>query len=254
MTTADTIQPMPASLLELLDPVIRQELDRVDILPVHRVLEIGAGTGEITALLAHRVGLTGGLSAVDRDTSCINPTSKINVYQRELGRDALPGEAEGFDRIVARWLHGELPDPAAVLEQMIDRLSPGGWLILADITSTPPRVFRPNGNDAHLIRTVMQRLYHIIAPDGRATWTADIDTLLLDQGMVQICTHTSTETWTGRGPGCRLLADAVDQLRPVLIEPDLTNTDLDRFVNLMADPRVILGSYERRAIHARKTP
>ncbi|MEV7267887.1 hypothetical protein AB0N38_30440 [Micromonospora aurantiaca] len=50
-------------------------------------------------------------------------------------------------------------------------------------------------------------------------------------------------------PGGRLvLADIITHLRPRL---NITNADTDRFADLMTDPRVLLGSYERRVIHAR---
>ncbi|MGN9811422.1 class I SAM-dependent methyltransferase [Micromonospora sp. BQ11] len=243
----------PARLRALLDPIIRQELDRLDIKPGQRVLEIGAGTGEITAHLARLVGPRGKVSAVDTDTGYLNPTGVIDVYQRDLNGDDLPGEPGAFDVVIARWLHGTLPHPAEALEQMIARLRPGGWLVLADVTATPPRVFRAAGDDARLIHTVMRRVFRTIAGlNGPGTWPIDTPGLLADKGMAQLCAHASTETWTGGGPGCRLLADVVDDLRPVLTTSEVTDAGLDRFVTLMAAPNVLLGSYERRAIHARK--
>ncbi|MGW5557056.1 class I SAM-dependent methyltransferase [Micromonospora sp. NPDC003944] len=253
MTTTHSGQLRPAPLRELLDPIIRQQLNRLDIQPGQRVLEIGAGGGEVTADLARLVGPRGRVTAVDKDTTYLNPTGVIDVYQRDLNGDDLPGEPDSFDVVVARWLHGELPHPAEALEQMIARLRPGGWLVLADVTDTPPRVFWATDGDVCLIHTVMRRVYHTIAGlDGAGTWTADTPALLVVKGMPQVCTHASTETWTGGGPGCQLLANVVDDLRPVLTTPEVTDADLDRFVTLMADPNVLLGSYEGRAIHARK--
>jgi SAM-dependent methyltransferase len=253
MVLTHSEQLRPARLRELLDPIIRQELDRLVIRPGQRALEIGAGTGEITAHLARLVGPHGTVSAVDQDTSYLNPTAVIDVYQRDLNGDELPGGPDNFDLVVARWLHGALPHPAEVLEQMIVRLKPGGWLVLADVTDTPPRVFRAVDGDARLIHTVTRRVYRtIVGIGGAGPWVLDPPALFVGKGMAQVCAHTSTETWTGGGPGCRVLADVVDQLRPVLITSEVTDADLDRFVTLMADPSVLLGSFERRAVHARK--
>lgn len=142
--------------------------------------------------------------------------------------------------------------PVDVVQQMIARLRPDGRLALAFITPTPPRIYRaPDAEDARLIGTVMHQVRRaLVGPDGSATWTSDVESLLLESGMARLCTHTGTETWTGNRPGCRLLADVVTHLRPTLTE--ITDSDFDRFGVLMADPRVLLASYERRFIHARK--
>ncbi len=253
MATITHDQLHPARLGEMLDPLIRRELDRIEIMPGNHVLDIGAGTGQITAYLAQLVGPLGTVSAVDADTRYLNPTNVIDVYQRHLDGDLLPGAANTQDIIVARWLR-PLPHPAEVLEQMVARLRPGGWLVLADILDTPPRIIQPTQpDDAHLIHTVLRHVYRTITDShGGGTWSADPETLLHHAGMTQVCVHTSTETWTGDGPGCRILADVADQLRPALREIGATDSDLDRFSSLMTDAATVLGSYHRRAIHARK--
>lgn len=241
-----------APLQELLDPAIRYDLDRIPIQHGQRVLEIGAGTGELTAHLAHLVGPNGGVTAVDKDTSYLAPTAVIDVYQRTLDDDDLPGEPGTVDVAIARWLHGPLPDPDAVIRQTIDRLRPGGWLILADLPFTPARVFHPRGEDADLIQHLATMIYSLITGDGRPTWPHDATAPLVANGMNPVCTHRSVETWTGGGPGCRILAHAAEHFRPHLIQPELSHADLDRFITLMADPAVLLSSYERRTVHARK--
>ncbi|MEU1812766.1 hypothetical protein [Micromonospora aurantiaca (nom. illeg.)] len=162
----------------------------------------------------------------------------------------MPGHAGGYDYILARWPNGPLRDPAEVIEQMITRLALGGWLVLADITPTPPRIYRaPDDESAALIRSVMQQVHQALTGPAGATWTADPEALLVGHRMVQQCTHTATETWTGGGAGCRLLAGIVTHLQPGL---DVSDADADRFADLMTDTRVLLNSYERRTVHARK--
>ncbi|WP_170215148.1 class I SAM-dependent methyltransferase [Micromonospora aurantiaca] len=249
MTT--TLPAHPGPMYQLLNPSIHAEVDRLAIRTNQRVLEIGAGIGEITDRLAEIVGRYGSVTAVDADTSHLTGTAVINIHQLDVNRDPVPGHAGGYDYILARWPHGPLRDPADLIEQMITRLRLGGWLVLADITPTPPRIYRaPDDESAALIHSVMQQVHRAIAgPDG-ATWTADPETLLVSHRMVQHCTHTATETWTGGGAGCRLLADIVTHLRPRL--SSISDADADRFADLMTDTRVLLSSYERRVIHARK--
>ncbi|WBB48496.1 class I SAM-dependent methyltransferase [Verrucosispora sp. WMMA2044] len=251
--TITSLSANPGPVHLLLDPVIRTDLDRIDIRSHQSVLEIGASPGEITARLAQLVGRYGSVTAVDHDTSHLTPTSVIDVQQRDLDRDLLPGTTDSYDHIVARWPYGSLRDPVDVLEQMIARLRPDGWLLLADIIPTPPRIHRtPADDDTSLIDHMLHQIHHALTgPDGTPTWTSDIATLLVDHGMVQHCVHTTTETWTGNGPGCRLLADIAAQLHPTRV--GITDTDIDRFTALMTDPRVLLASYERRVIHASKS-
>ncbi|QOC94400.1 class I SAM-dependent methyltransferase [Micromonospora craniellae] len=235
---------------QLLIPCIDTVLDRLDITTNQRVLEIGAGAGEITARLAELVGRYGSVTAVDAETSRLTGTPVVDVQRRDPNRDLLPGQAARYDHIIARWPHGTLHDPADVIEQMIVRLCPGGWLVLADITPTPPRIHRtPDDEAGTLIHAVMQQVHHALTGPHGATWTADPGALLMSHGLAEHCIHTGTETWTGAGPGCRLLADIVTHLRPHL---DITDADADRFAHLMTDPRVLLGRYESRVIHARE--
>lgn len=246
-----TLPAHPGPIHQLLNSSIHTVLDRLDIRTNQRILEIGAGAGEITARLAQLVGRYGAVTAVDTETSHLAGTPIIDVQQRDPNRDLLPGQADSYDHIVARWPHGTLRDPADVVEQMIARLRPGGWLVLADITPNAPRVYRsPDDDSLTLITTVMHQVQRAVTGSYSGTWTAAPEALLLQHGLVQHCIHSGTETWTGGGPGCGLLADIVTHLYPRLI--GVTHADADRFAGLMADPRVLLGSYERRVIHARE--
>ncbi|MDG4795178.1 methyltransferase domain-containing protein [Micromonospora sp. WMMD1082] len=251
--TATTLPAPPGPLHRVLDRGIENYLDRMsDIKTNHKVLEIGAGIGSVTARLAAQVGRYGAVTAVDRDVSHLTPTSVVDVHRRDLDRELLPGTAGGFDVVVARWPHGALRDPADVLEQMIVRLRLDGWLVLADVVaSTPPRVYlAPDEESGNLIHTVLRQVHGIITGRDGGTWTADADALLLDNGLTQQCVHTTAETWTGGGDGCRLLADIVTYLRPALA--GVTDADATRFTALMADHRVLLRPWATRLIHARK--
>ncbi|MFI7208966.1 class I SAM-dependent methyltransferase [Micromonospora aurantiaca (nom. illeg.)] len=135
MTTTLPAHAGPIHLL--LNPSIHTVLDRLDIRTNQRVLDVGASE-ESTTLLARLVGRYGSVTAVDADTGHLTDTAVINVHQLDLNRDPVPGHAAGYDHILARWPHGPLRDPADLIAQMTTRLRPGGWLVLADITTTAP--------------------------------------------------------------------------------------------------------------------
>jgi hypothetical protein len=78
MATVQHVQLRPARLRELLDPIIRQELDMLDIRPATRSWRSALAIGGITACLARLVGPFGMVSTVDKDTSHrrVGPTGR----------------------------------------------------------------------------------------------------------------------------------------------------------------------------------
>ncbi|MGC4885696.1 class I SAM-dependent methyltransferase [Micromonospora sp. DT227] len=247
---------MSTPLRELLDPTITQQINQLDLNPGSRVLEIGAGTGHITALLARAVGPLGRVVAVDDDTTYLNPTGVVDVYGRDVAvaPDAMPGDAASFDLVIARWTHHRLVDPAALIDRMLARLRPGGWLVLADVTDTRPHVHRAaTSGDEELINRVVRRLYDTtLGPGGTGRWPADVEGLLHGRGMHGVCLSAASETWTGGGPGCNVLAGIVHHARTTLQALGIPADDIDYFQTVMADHHLVLRSIERRGLHARK--
>ncbi|MDG4803700.1 methyltransferase domain-containing protein [Micromonospora sp. WMMD980] len=247
---------MSAPLRELLDPTITHQINQLDLNPGSRVLEIGAGTGHVTALLARAVGPLGRVVAVDDDTTYLKPSAVVDVYGRDVAvnPDAVPGDAESIDLVVARWPHHRLVDPAALIDRMLARLRPGGWLVLADVTDTRPRVHRADtSGDEDLINRVVRRLYDTtLGAGGTGRWPGDVEGLLHGRGMERVCLSAASETWTGGGPGCGVLAGIVDHARTTLRALGVHVDDIDYFQTVMADPHVLLRSIERRGLHARK--
>ncbi|MFG3423241.1 class I SAM-dependent methyltransferase [Micromonospora sp. NPDC048063] len=246
-------QPWLMRLRASFDPIIRRELAAVGVQPGQRVLDVGAGDGTITAHLAELVGPGGSVAAVDTDTRLLNPTHIIDVYQRNLAGERLPGDPGSFDVINARCLQ-QLPRPADVLKQLISLLRPGGWLVLGELTYAPPMVYRANDEaDAALVNNVMHDMIAtIIGFDGHLNWVNDAPPWLLDGGMDHVCTVQRTETWTGGGPGCALLAGAARDLRDALLQEGFTDAQLDQFADLMTSPNLLLRSLQFGAVHARR--
>ncbi|GAB3087221.1 class I SAM-dependent methyltransferase [Micromonospora schwarzwaldensis] len=255
MTTTRAIG-MSAALRELLDPTVTQQINRLDTTAGSKVLEIGAGTGHVTAYLARLVGPLGRVVAVDDNTTFLNPSAVVDVYQRDVAAppQELPGDAESFDLVIGRWPHRRLSDPAGLIDQMLARLRPGGWLICADVTNTLPRVYGAAGTDhADLINMMVRRLYDTVLGAGSTgRWPADVEGLLHHRGMDRVCLTAASETWTGGGPGCGILAAIAVDAQTTLRALGLTTNDLDHFQALMDDPTVVLRSVERRGLHAHK--
>lgn len=107
-------------------------LQLLDVQPGHRVLDIGAGSGWTTALLAHLVGPTGRVFGVELVPELATwgagnvarshqPWATLQIADPDvLG---LPAEAP-FDRILVSAMATELPEP------VIDQLTPTGILVI----------------------------------------------------------------------------------------------------------------------------
>lgn len=107
-------------------------LQLLDVRPGQKVLDVGAGSGWTTALLAHLVGPSGRVLGVERHASLIKPArralAKHSRGQAEI-RLAEPGvlglPAEGpFDRILVSAQARRLP--AALIEQLVE----GGIMVI----------------------------------------------------------------------------------------------------------------------------
>ncbi|MCC6832530.1 MAG: methyltransferase domain-containing protein [Thermoleophilia bacterium] len=119
-----------------------------------RVLEVGCGTGEVTAVLAGLVGPSGHVTAVDRDAVALARArdrmtglgaGHVRLACADVTADpALPEAlgADGFDVLAGRRVLMYLPDPSAVVRRLAGRLRAGGLVVFeeADATMVPGRV------------------------------------------------------------------------------------------------------------------
>ena len=81
-----------AKLAEFLDPGTFRLLTRVGVEPGMHVLELGAGTGSVSAWLAERVGPGGRVMSTDIDLRFhASMPSNVIVRQHDASRDRLTG-------------------------------------------------------------------------------------------------------------------------------------------------------------------
>jgi SAM-dependent methyltransferase len=126
-----------ATLAALLDATTFAYLDRLGIAPGWQCWEAGAGATTVPRWLAERVGPTGYVLATDIDLSFLQGTGgqPFEVRRHDIVVD--PAPAETFDLAHARLLLEHLSDPDVALARMVQRVRPGGWLL---IESADPRL------------------------------------------------------------------------------------------------------------------
>ena len=93
--------------------------------PGSRVLDFGCSTGRVLK------SLTGGLACVgvepNEDAAAVARRRGIRMVTEQEVRD---GHAGDFDAILLADVYEHLPHPVALVEMLVTRLTPGGWLAI----------------------------------------------------------------------------------------------------------------------------
>lgn len=111
--------------------------------PGERVLDVGSGLGQFTSLIARNVGPDGHVIGVERDGRQLSEATKLaraeshpmSIEFRQGDATELPlreSEWGTFDLAHARFLLEHVPDPTAVVAQMVRSVRPGGRVFVAD--------------------------------------------------------------------------------------------------------------------------
>lgn len=140
-------------LSTLNDILNRTYIDVVDPRPGDRILDLGSGLGQFTALMAERASRRAGrgrgtgprpaVVAVERDPKQLaaarrirrasNPRAEID-FRRGDATALVLGDAEwgSFDLVHARFLLEHVPDPAGIVRTMARAARPGGRVFVSD--------------------------------------------------------------------------------------------------------------------------
>ncbi len=118
-------------LARTLDPGTFRLLERVGVEPGMHVLEMGAGTGSVSAWLAERVGPQGRVMSTDIDLRFhADMPPNVIVRQHDAARDRLP--AQHFHLVHARAVIQHIPERVEVLAKLVDALRPAGAMVIED--------------------------------------------------------------------------------------------------------------------------
>jgi SAM-dependent methyltransferase len=116
-----------------------QILDRLELEPGMRVLDVGSGPGRLSIPAAGRVGPGGQLAALDiqeamllklEQRAAARGVTNVQTLHSPIGAGALPANA--FDRALLVAVLGEIPDRAAALREILAALKPGGLLSITE--------------------------------------------------------------------------------------------------------------------------
>jgi len=133
---------------QIYGPLTRQFFATAGITSGMKVLDVGSGAGDVALLLADLVGPRGAVIGVEMNPAILG-TARARV--RAVGWTNVTflegdvhntGLDDDFDAVVGRWILMYLPDPVAVLHQLLGHLRPGGIIAFQENDFTyPPMSF-----------------------------------------------------------------------------------------------------------------
>lgn len=247
-------QAQLAALETLLDPTTISVLDQLQLPSGARCLEIGAGGGSIARRLADKVGPTGTVLAIDKDTSRLHiDADNITVAKHDI-RHGLP-DAGPYNLIHARLVLLHLPERLTILRTLADALAVGGWLVLGEFSDQTLSVrCVPSLEDAALFGTVTSALLRILGDHGAdMTWAYQVPVAMRDAGLHVLHGAEHADIWRGGGTGCQLHKTNTVQKQDELAAAGVSVDDLTRFRQLMDDPTFAARGYQLVCTAAQRT-
>lgn len=229
----------------LLDTATVAALEEVAVAPGMRCLEVGAGGGSIARWMADRVGDTGGVVAVDLDTTHVENQPNIEAHRHDI-TTGIPVDGT-FDVIHTRQTLMHIAQRETVFKMLVEALAPGGWLIIGDFSArklTPLSV--PRESDRELWNR-MQYLSHEVVGPARGMsfdWAHSVGTKMEEAGLINIDSTETSRTTRGGDSACQLHRNLNIQAEPLLAKAGATSEEMERYRELMLDPRFRAWFYQ----------
>ena len=236
-------------LEELHDPLSAGQLDAIGVSEGWRCLDVGAGGGSVTRMLAARVGSTGSVLAVDLDTSLLDglASDRVEVRRLDLLVDQLPQAA--FDLVHARLLLMFVSPRLGTLERMVNAAQPGGWVasIAPDFStvalSTTSVVWQ---------RVWSQFLDAAMAGGWDPAYGARLYGDLCAAGLVDVHADYLVRCSAGGSLEPRLLSLTLERLRERIVHLGGDSGEIDEAQRLLAEPHIAITSPTRCVAHGRR--
>ena len=220
-------------LEEFHDPLSANQLDAIGVGEGWRCLDVGAGGGSVTRMMADRVGGSGSVLAVDLDTSFLVQlaSSRVEVRRLDLMSDQLPEAA--FDLVHARLVLMFLSPRLGALQRLVKAARPGGWVasIAPDFTTV---LLTPS-------TLVWQRVWSLLLDAAMAGgwdpgYGARLCSDLRAAGLVDVHAEYIARSYPGGSLPSRLLSLTVERLREQMILLGADSGEIDEAQRLLQDP------------------
>jgi SAM-dependent methyltransferase len=226
-------------LEEYHDPLTVAQLDAIGVGEGWRCLDVGAGGGSVTRMLAERVGSSGSVLAVDLDTSLLDGLAgdRVEVRRHDLMSDELPQAA--FDLVRARLLLMFLSPRLGALQRLVSAARTGGW-----VASTAPDFTAVALSPPSL---VWQRVWSRFLDTALAAgWDPGYGARLCDDvraaGLVDVHADYYARCYPGGSLPARLVSLTLERLRERIVLLGAESGEIDEARRLLEEPASIIRS------------
>ena len=230
-------------LEETFDPVSVAHLRRIGVRAGARCLEVGAGGGSVARWMAAEAGPDGRVLAVDVDPRWFVHDGSPNLEVRKLDVVTDPMPDGPWDVVHERLVLQHVPGRLDVLDRLVARLAPGGWMLAEDFDTGEVRTTDRAGPHHQLIVAVAGAFNRLLGTRGGVNdFAANALRSLRDRGLVDVGASGHVAFATGGTGFARVMAANARQLRDGLVAEGITPEDLARFLDVIADPDTIVGT------------
>ena len=226
-----------------LDSISTGLLERIGVPVGARCLEIGAGGGSIARWLADRVGPGGHVVAVDLDTRWFRHDGSPQLEVREVDLVTGPIPEGPWDLIHERLVLQHIPDRLEVLDELVARLAPGGWLVVEDFDTGEVRTTDRGGPHHELIARMATAFNRLLAERGGASdFAADAWRHLRQRGLVNTGASGHVVFDIGGQGFAQVTTANARQVHDGLVALGVPVEDIEHFIEVLSDPDTIIGT------------
>lgn len=196
-------------------------LDRLQIRPGARAIELGCGPRGVLELLSERVGPSGTVVGLDQNEGFVASAREYVAEQQLLNVEVVQGDARAtnlprgsFDVVFCRLLLVNVPQPEQVAQEMVSLLRPGGVIASHEADYLPHRCDPPS--------PAWDRLFEIFQAYTRAKGVdlfvgRRMQRMLRDAGIVELQVNPVIHVYPHGHNRRSIFLDFVENTRDALV-------------------------------------
>ena len=236
-------------------------LDRIDVRPGMRCVDVGCGSGDVTFELADRVGPSGHVLGIDmdevklglaRDTATEQGVANIEFRVVDVNEWSEPGV---YDVVFSRLLLEHLGRPVELLRRMWEAVSPGGVVAVEDGDFEALFCYPPNAGHAFYANAYRETLRR---HGGDPTMGRKLFACFLEAGIphpeVTLTQRVDNEGEAKTLPLLTLEAIAETMIEDGLASMETVESTRDDLRRAAEDPATIIGGPRIFHVWSRREP